>query len=71
MTEQKYRLAAHASATVLALASLGLAAPALAQSTGSMDFGNQIVVTGTAQKGIVGVAARDRWGTPAAPVRRR
>ncbi|MBB3358475.1 MULTISPECIES: TonB-dependent receptor [unclassified Novosphingobium] len=59
MTEQKYRLAAHASATVLALASLGLAAPALAQSTGSMDFGNQIVVTGTAQKGIVGVANPD------------
>ena len=59
MTNQKYRLAAHASATVLALAGLSAAMPALAQSTGSVDFSNQIVVTASGQKGIAGVANPD------------
>ncbi|WP_159981945.1 MULTISPECIES: TonB-dependent receptor [unclassified Novosphingobium] len=51
----KYRLLAATAASVAVACALG-SAPALAQSTGSLDFENsEIVVTGQVQNGVAGV----------------
>ncbi|MBS0481957.1 MAG: TonB-dependent receptor [Proteobacteria bacterium] len=52
----KYFLAAGTASVSLAC---GLASPALAQSTGSVDFEKEIVVTATNNRGVAGVEAPD------------
>ena len=50
------KLALAASSITLAA---GIAAPAFAQSTGTLDFDKEIVVTGKAEKGIGGIVSPD------------
>ena len=50
------KLALAASSITLAV---GIAAPAFAQSTGTLDFDKEIVVTGKAEKGIGGIVSPD------------
>lgn len=56
------RILAHASVSALALAAV---APAFAQSTGSQDFDQTIVVTGSKTKGVGGIVNPDTSKTKA------
>ncbi len=55
----RLNLALASAASTIAIGIAGFATPALAQSTGSVDFEKEIVVTGARLKGVAGVDAPD------------
>src|SRR5690606_13275639 len=57
MIVMKLRHSLAASAALLPVAMLST--PAFAQSTGSVDFQNEIIVTGSANKGVAGFQSPD------------